>query len=242
MSDGRHIQLSIVIPAYNEKGNLPSTTREIIERLCRQSWSFEIIVIDDGSTDGTAEVVAALAREDCRIRSFVNDTNMGMARAFLRGVELAEGDWVMLIPADLAIDPAQIIDFVAVADKADIALGIRSDRSDCSLARRIVSLVNISLIRRLFRMPQRQFNFVAMYRRSIFSSFQVLSSSHFFHAEILIKARDAGYSITEVEARYVPRLSGTTSSGSPGAIARAVRDLLAFWWFWRRDSGERAER
>jgi glycosyltransferase involved in cell wall biosynthesis len=165
-----------------------------------------------------------------------------MARAFLRGMGLARGEWVMLIPADLAIDPDQINDFLAAADKADIALGIRSDRSDCSPARRIVSLVNISLIRRLFRMPQRQFNFVAMYRRSIFGRFEICSSSHFFHAEILIKARDAGFSITEVETRYVPRLFGTTSSSSPGAIGRAAWDLAAFWWSWRRTVRERARR
>lgn len=234
MSDGRQIDLSVVIPAYNEERNLAATIREVAGMLERRAWKFEIVVVDDGSTDGTARTVETLARENHGVVLSTNGRNMGMARAFLRGVEQAQGEWVMLIPADLAVDPDQIPGFMEVAGKADIVLGIRADRDDYSAVRKVVSRVNIFLIQTLFGMPQRQFNFVALYRRAIFESFPVGSVSHFFHAEILIKARDAGFTIVEWDVDNVPRRYGRTSAGSPRVVARALKELLVFWWSWRR--------
>lgn len=234
MTEGSRVDLSVVIPAYNEEKNLAATIRDVAERLERRDWKFEIVVVDDGSTDGTALIAESLARDDRRVVLSTNDRNMGMARAFLRGVGQARGEWVMLIPADLAVDPDQIPGFMEEAGKADVVLGIRANRDDYSAVRRIVSRANIFLIQNLFEMPQRQFNFVALYRRAIFESFGVDSTSHFFHAEILIKARDAGFSIVEREADNVPRQFGRTSAGSPRAVARALRELLVFWWSWRQ--------
>lgn len=231
----RPVGLSVVIPAYNEEKNLPETIREVTGRLRTQGWEFEIVVVDDGSTDGTVRTVESLALNDERVVLCRNGENLGMARAFLRGVDSARGEWVMLIPADLAIDANEIGGFLEATGAADIVLGVRANRDDYSVLRRVVSRVNIFLIQKLFQMPQRQFNFVAVYRRAIFGRIKVASASHFFHAEILIRARDAGFTIVEREADNVPRRFGGTSSGSPRVIAKAMKDLLAFWWCWHQD-------
>ena len=233
MIEERAPQLTVVIPACNEELNLPSTISQVVGRLELLGCAFEIIVVDDGSTDGTPGVVGTLADKDTRIRLAANRENLGIARTFARGVGLARGEWVILIPADLAMDPDQIEDFLEASKSADIVLGIRSDRRDSSPLRRLVSEVNILLIKILFRMRQRQFNFVTMYRRAIFRRFDVNSSSVFFHAEILIKARDAGFRISELEVRYVPRTHGKTSTSHPRVALATLREMLGFWWSWR---------
>jgi glycosyltransferase involved in cell wall biosynthesis len=226
-------RLSVVVPAHNEELNLRGTVGQVAQSLERLGCAFEVIVVDDGSTDRTAEVVESLGQSDGRIRLSSNRANFGIARSFSHGASLARGEWVILIPADLAMDPLQIGEFLAAGESADIVVGLRSDRRDSSRLRRLVSQLNIVLIRILFRMPQRQFNFVTMYRRVVLSRLEIQSSSVFFHAEILIKARDMGYRISELNIRYVPRLHGKTSTSHPRVIVAAIREMLGFWWSWR---------
>lgn len=222
------------MPAFNEEKNLPQTIARVATALDHIGIDFEIVVVDDGSVDATAAVTAGIAGRDPRVRLAANPRNLGIARTFAYGVSVARGDWVILIPADLAMDPGQVARFLEAKEGTDIVLGIRSDRRDVPPLRRLVSEVNIRLIRTLFRMPHRQFNYITMYRHTVFDGMAITSTSVFFHAEILIKARDAGYRIRELEVTYVPRPHGTSSTGSPRVLLAALTETLRFWWSWKR--------
>ncbi|MBI3070486.1 MAG: glycosyltransferase family 2 protein [Deltaproteobacteria bacterium] len=225
--------LTILIPAFNEEVNLRTHLPSILEKAALYARDFEVLVVDDGSTDSTAAVVEGFQTRDGRIRLIRHPQNLGPGSGVKTGIREARGDWIIFIPADIAIDLDHLPRYIAAAEHADVVVGLRSDRRDYSLRRKFSSVVYIGLVKLLFAMPQRQFNYVHMYRRAIFEKFDVEYGSVFITAEICIKARDAGFRLTEVEIGYVPREHGEAAGGKPKVIARATRDLFHYWWRWR---------
>ena len=225
--------LTVFIPAYNEESNLPNCVRTILAKMAELSVTVEILVIDDGSRDGTFAVANLLAAQDQRVRVVRHVRNLGVGGAFLTAVQHARGEFLILIPADLAIHPDELAKYLEAAPGADIVVGLRSDRSDYTLARRIVSWSNIHLIQLLFGMKERQFQYICLYRMAVFQQVHVeFWRSAFFHAEILIKAKTLGFRLVEVDIRYAPRLTGRATGAKFLLILKTVQDILLFWLRW----------
>jgi len=196
----------------------------------------EVLIVDDGSGDRTGEIADDLAASDERVRAFHHPINRGIGAGFVTGVAQARGEWLILIPADLALDLDELPRYLDAAPAADIIVGIRSDRSDYTLFRLLVSWVNVRLIQTLFGMKQRQFNYISMYRLDVLREIEIQYwRSAFFFAEIMIKAQALGRRLVEVEIRYVPRATGRATGAKAGLIAHTVRDLFRFWlrWTWQ---------
>jgi glycosyltransferase involved in cell wall biosynthesis len=216
--------LSVVIPAYNEEKNLRETVGLLSARLARTVPTFELLVVDDGSADRTARI----AEE--RVRVFHHPHNQGIGAGFLTGVRSARGEWFLLIPADLALEPEELSKYFEASATADVVVGLRSDRSDYTPFRRLVSWANVRLIRLLFGMRERQFQYISLYRTRVLKEMTIeFTGSAFFLAEILIKARRSGCRLTEVSIRYVPRRAGRATGARAPLIARTVRDMFVFW-------------
>lgn len=232
--------LTVLVPAFNEEAGLESSVTLLRTQLAQLGISFEILIVNDASRDRTGEIADELARCFPEVRVVHHPTNRGIGGGFLTGVAEARGEWLILIPADLAMDLAELSKYLRAAEDADVVVGIRSDRSDYSGWRLLVSWLNIRLIQLLFAMPQRQFNYISMYRLSVLRQMRIeYWRSAFFHAETLIKARDLGYRLVEVEVHYVPRASGRATGAKPGLILRTLRDMGLFWLrrtFLRRNS------
>ncbi len=229
----RSPQLSVVMPAYNEEAGLARNVGLLAARLAELGVTFEILIVDDGSTDRTGAVADALAAADRRVRAIHHPANRGIGGGFISGVAAAAGEWLILIPADLALDLAELGKYLDAARAADVIVGIRSDRSDYSGYRLLVSWINIRAIQILFGMKERQFNYISMYRLAVLRRMTIAYwRSAFFHAETIIKAKALGYRLAEVEIRYVPRTSGQPTGARPKLLIRTVRDMLHFWLRW----------
>lgn len=236
-------ELSIVIPAFNEAANLPTTLPAVCDAARAQAHSFEVLVVDDGSTDDTARIAEEYGAAHPEVRLLRHGRNIGPGSGLRTGIREARGECVIFIPADVAIDLGQLHRYLDLArGGADVVVGLRSDRRDYSLYRRINSFGYIALVKLLYAMPQRQFNYVHLYRRSIFERIEVESNGVFITAEILIKARDLGYAIAQVEIGYVPRVAGQATCGRPRIVARTAGELFRFWprWIWGRIRGRPA--
>ena len=228
---GGTVFLTVLIPAYNEETNLAHTVNVLRGKLAELGVTFEILIADDASRDRTGPIADALAAEDPRVRVAHHPANRGIGGGFLTGVQHACGQWMILIPADLALDSNELGKYLAAAQTADVVVGVRSDRSDYTLLRRAVSWVNITAIQVLFGMRQRQFNYISLYRLSVLRQMTIdYWRSAFFFAEVMIKARSLGYRLTEVDIRYVPRVSGKATGANWKLIARTACDMLAFRW------------
>jgi glycosyltransferase involved in cell wall biosynthesis len=230
-------ELTIIVPAYNEEEGLPAALPQIHSAAAAQARSFEILVVDDGSTDQTAAIVEGFTGAHTEVHLVRHGRNLGPGSGIKTGIAQARGEYVMFVPADIAIDLTQLHRYLELARAgAHVVVGLRSDRRDYSLYRKINSYGYIALVKLLYGMPQRQFNYVHLYRRDIFDRIEVESTGVFITAEILIKARDLGYAIAEVEVGYVPRVTGQASCGKPKVVAKAAGDLFRFWprWAWGR--------
>jgi glycosyltransferase involved in cell wall biosynthesis len=230
--------LTVVMPAYNEEAGLTRSVTLLASHLQSEQVRAEILIVDDCSTDRTGQLARDLVEryaEDqmVTIRVCRHEANRGIGGGLMTGVAEARGEWLILIPADLALDLSELSKYTNAAPAADFVVGIRSDRRDYTVFRRVVSEVNIGLVRLLFHMEQRQFQYISMYRLTALRGIDIeYWRSAFFHAEILIKARDLGYRIVEVEVRYVPRTSGRASGARWKLIGRTGRDMIHYWTKW----------
>jgi glycosyltransferase involved in cell wall biosynthesis len=222
--------LTVLMPAYNEAGCLADSVEALLAALDRLGVTYEVLIADDASTDDTGRLAEGLAAVHPQMRVIHHAVNKGIGGGFVSGVAAAQGEWFILIPADLAMDLAELQRYFAAAAAADVLVGIRSDRSDYSGWRRIVSFVNIGLIQLLFGMRERQFNYITMYRLAVLRAMTIeYWRSAFFHAEAIIKARALGCRIAEVEVSYVPRCAGSATGARPALILATVRDMFDYW-------------
>ena len=237
--------LTVLMPAYNEQANLAANVPLLMDKLSTLSVDFELLIVDDGSQDGTSRVAADLISRDesvsgtGRIRVLRHAQNAGIGRALYTGFQGARGTDTIFIPADLAMDLDDLGKYLDAAQEADVIVGLRSDRRGTSLARRLVSWTNIALVRVLFRMPVHQFQYICMWPTRFLKEIAIeYPDSAFLQAEVLIKARDMGYRLAEIEVTYVPRTRGHPTGARTRLVLKSASDLLRFWlrWLFRKRS------
>lgn len=230
----KNLFLTVIVPVYNEKEGLKKNIFLICKKISNYIDNFEILIVNDGSSDGSGEIAEELSKnEEYHIRVIHHPANIGPGSGVHTGIKEARGEFIVFIPADIAIDLDQFDRYLDASKKADIVVGLRSNRKDYSLARKINSYVYIWMIKILFGMKQKQFNYVHMYKKEIFNRINIESKTVFLTAEILIKARDLGHIIEEVNINYIPRETGIASCGKVSVILKTFLDLTSFWIRWR---------
>ena len=222
--------LTIVVPAYNEAGNLAVVVEQIEAQAALSAPEHEIVVVDDGSTDATLAVAQELADRLDRVRVAAHPKNQGSGAAILTGIAHARCDLVTYIPADGQFHLPEIADFLRAMEGHDIVIGARIKRSDYSRFRLLSSRVFILLVNRLFHQSFQDVNWVHMWRRAVFDQVTPRSRGVFLLEEILVRARRAGFRVAEIQSFYIPRRSGRAKGGDPRTILRTIVEMLRFWW------------
>ena len=233
--------LTVLMPAWNEQENLAANVPLLMAKLDDLAVDYELLIVDDGSTDQTPRLADELAARNPRARVVHHGRNQGIGRALYTGFQHACGRLTLFIPADLALELDEIEKYLNVAGETRVVVGLRSDRRGTSAARRLVSWANIALVRTLFCMPVHQFQYICLWPTRLLSGISIdYPDSAFLQAEVLIKARDLGYDFAEVDIQYMPRARGRASGARTRLVLRSARDMLHFWvrWLFRRRSSE----
>jgi glycosyltransferase involved in cell wall biosynthesis len=234
------VEITVIIPAFNEAPNIPSTMEKAMAALRSQFDRFEILLIDDYSTDTTGKMLDELAAQHPEIRVVHNPRNLGAGESIRIGFREAKYDLVIHDAMDYAFDLKDLSKMTPLLAEADVIVAVRKQRAGYSPYRKLTSVVNLGLLHLLFDLKLRDYNFTQLYRKSVLDSVKVEArSTAFLTPETLIRAHDQGFRIKEVEIEYYPRLEGVATSGSPKVILRSLRDMLRFWWRWRRQKGGR---
>lgn len=221
------LSLSVVMPAYNEEANVTQTLPRAVTDLRTMVGTFEVIVIDDASTDRTNDVVQALAREHPELVVVRNERNLRQGGSLKRGFARARFELVTHNAMDYPFHFDDLPLLIEASRGADVVVASRAAYPGTSAGRRFVSSINRLLLRSLFGTPVRDFNFVQLYRRSVLEAQPSISdATSFITAEKIIRAHAAGLRVVEVEVPYHPRVEGTPSSANWRNIRRALVDML----------------
>ena len=227
---GRIAALSYFFPAHNEEANLEALVEEALAALAAIADRFEIIAVDDGSTDATPAIADRLveAHPDV-VRAVHHPVNLGYGAALRSGFRAARFDLVCFTDGDRQFRVADIGRLVArlgEADAADAVVGYRIRRADPpirTIYARLYRLAN----RIWFGLRVRDVDCACkLFRRAALDGVRVESDGAFFSAELLIKMRAAGRELVEVGVPHYPRTAGSPTGARPSVIGRAVKD---FW-------------
>jgi dolichol-phosphate mannosyltransferase len=225
------MEISVVFTAYNEQQNVAAAITRALDALRPQFERFEIILVDDASRDHTGAICDQLAAEHPEVRVLHNPRNLGQGASLVRGFEQAGYDLVTFDAVDYPFDLRDLTLMTPLLAEADIVVAVRKSRAGYSAWRVFLSGVNRLLLRTLFPLRLRDYNFVQLYPRSVWQSVKVEArSTAFLTPETLIRAHDLGYRIREIEIEYHPRTSGKASAGKPSVILKSLADLARFWW------------
>jgi glycosyltransferase involved in cell wall biosynthesis len=209
MTDQLGRLVSVVVPAHNEESTVAVFVERTAKAFAALGRPWELLYVDDGSTDGTSAAVEAAAAAEPRVRLIRQRRNLGLTEALNRGFREANGEVIVFLPADLESDPE--VDIPLLLDKLDdgydVVAGWRQGRRDGK--RHASRLANLAC-RALFGLDVHDMNWIKAFRREVTDSLALRSS---WHRYILVMAQNEGWRIGEVKVPYEPRQSGRSKFG-----------------------------
>ena len=220
---------SIVLPAYNEEANIAEAIGRAGKVADRLFTAHEILVVDDGSSDGTVAVVNALGRDDSRIKLISHDGNRGYGEALRTGFRAAECDLVFFTDADNQFDFEELEQFVAWIDRVHCVAGYRLVRRDPFMRRLNAKAWNY-LVRVLFYVPVRDIDCAfKLFRREIFDELDLQAVGAMVNTELMVQLGRHGFAVVEIPVTHLPRTAGTPRGANPRVIARAFYELIKLY-------------
>jgi glycosyltransferase involved in cell wall biosynthesis len=217
--------ISCVFPAYNEEENIEGAIREAIKVFVDIGLDYEIIVVDDGSEDGTSKVTLDMANKNKNIRLIKHPTNLGYADALKTGFKSANKKYVFYTDSDNQFDLRDIKKALPLIKEADIVIGYRLKRAD-NIIRKVGSFVYNLLARKLLELNVKDIDCAfKLFRREVFEKIEIETKAWLVDAEVLAKGKKNNMIIKEIGVTHLSRKQGKATV-RPGDIARSFKGLL----------------
>lgn len=237
--------VSLVIPMYNEELNIEHAVASARESLEKHAGEWEIIIVDDASTDASPRIVARLASEDPRVRVLRHDKNRKLGGTLRTGFGAATKELVFYMDADIPFDPDVLGRAIRAMELtgADMIAAYRHDRTMEGFKRGVYTLVYNWLIGVLFGWPHRDINFsFKLMKRAVLEAVELRSEGSLIDAELVVKAKNRGFTIQQIGIDYFPRTRGTSHLGSFGVVLKILRELVTLYPEMRRKPGRNVEK
>jgi glycosyltransferase involved in cell wall biosynthesis len=231
MIDSEPIEISVVVPVFNEEENLPILLSRLVEVLNELHKPFEMIFVDDGSTDGSRKVLKEMINQYPLLRLIGFKENRGLCTALLAGMREARGDILVTLDSDLQNDPADIPKLLREMDHYDMATGWRQKREDPWLKKISSKIANAVRNRLSGERIHDSACTLRAFRRECLQDIWVFNGMHRF-LSTLVKME--GYRIVEVPVSHHPRRFGKSKYNIRNRLWRSFIDLLVVRWMKRR--------
>jgi glycosyltransferase involved in cell wall biosynthesis len=224
LPEGIRRDFAVVVPAFNEAVVVPDLLRELREAFEIHNLDGEVLLVDDGSTDGTAERAGELGRDWPNLRILRHGKNLGKTEAMVTAARATQRSVLVLFDADLQHSPHEIPRFLErMAEGWDIVCGRKVGAYD----KRIVSSVYNRLSQRLFDVPVSDLNSMKAFRAAILRDVPL---RHDWHRFFVVLARDRGHTVTEIDIALHPRRAGDSKYTGVWRVVVGVMDLLSVWF------------
>ena len=219
----------MVFPMYNEKEYVSLAIKEAGSVLNDMGLDYEIIVVDDASTDGSGEIAEDIARKDSRIKVVHHKKNRKLGGALKTGFSNATKEIIIYTDMDLPFDLALLKCAVPLLSQYDVIKGHRRCGRESPL-RAVYSKTYNFLVNSIFKLGVKDVNFaLKIFKRDILENIELKSEGSFINAEFLTKVKRFGYSIKEVEIEYKPRTYGVSRLSSPSIILKILYEMIRFY-------------
>ena len=216
--------LSILIPIYNEEGNLFLLYEKLVAALKKVGRPYEVIFIDDGSSDGSLDILLDLRERNPNVKIISFSRNFGQTAALSAGIDLSKGDIIIPMDGDLQNDPEDILTLLQKIEEGyDVVSGWRKGRKDPFLNRRLPSMIANKLISWIGGVHLHDYGCtLKAYRKDILKNIRLYGEMHRF---IPIYAQWIGARVSEIPVRHFPRVSGKSKYGM-NRIFKIILDLM----------------
>jgi glycosyltransferase involved in cell wall biosynthesis len=223
------ISLSLFCPAYYDEKNVDKVVEGALAAVEEMGLrDYEIIIVEDGSPDRTAEVADALAARHERVRVIHHGVNKGYGTALKTGFEAARYEYVFYTDGDNQFNLDELKRLVALCPYADIVAGFRVYKQ-YTFYRKLTSRIYYLVLKYLFDLPDRDINCAfKLYPTRLFREFTIESKAGFIDAEIALQARMRGYRTLEVGVSHLPRKDGVALGASSSMVVKTIREMLRF--------------
>ena len=222
--------ISVVFPLFNEEDYVLRAYEAAVDALGPITKDYEIILVNDASTDRTSEIVETLRAKDPRVKALHNPVNRKLGGTLRAGYAAATKELVLYTDADLPFDLHEVRKAVRLLEvqKADVVSAYRFDRTSEGFLRTVYSFFYNSLVRALFGLAIKDVNFsFKLFKRELLEKFTLKSDGSFIDVEFLCRARKAGAHIIQIGVDYFPRSRGVSTLSSPAVILKILRELVA---------------
>lgn len=218
-----HVSLSIIMPALNEEKNILAAVSNTLEAFQDFNIDGEVIVINDGSTDKTMDLVTEISASDGRVRMMTHATPQGIGASFWDGVDNARGEYVCMMPGDNENDPWEIMRYYTLLEHVDIVIPFVFNKQMRSLFRNALSFIYRFIINSTFLVYFNYTNGTVLYRKSILEELGYRSRGFFFQTDILIRTVKKGYLFAEVPYSLGARSHGVSKAVSFPSLLQVIK-------------------
>ncbi|OHB81338.1 MAG: cell wall biosynthesis glycosyltransferase [Planctomycetes bacterium RBG_19FT_COMBO_48_8] len=220
------VSISVFFPCYNEQENVGRTVEKALEVMQQLNADFEVIIVDDGSSDGTGRIADEIAGRDGRVKVVHHEGNHGYGAALQSGFKAATKELVFYTDGDGQFDINEMPPLLRLMEQYDIVSCYRMNRRD-SIIRKINGWCWTKLVCLMFGLKIRDIDCAfKLYKREIFDKIELSSTGALIDAEILARAARKGYRITQKGVHHYPRTAGEQSGANLRVILRAFEELF----------------
>ena len=220
------ISLSVIMPGLNEEENIRTSVEELVNSLGRVVLDWEIILINDGSTDRTGEIADELAAREPKIMVLHHRQPMGIGYSFKEGIRASSKATVTWLPADGENDPSELLKYLPLIEYVDIVIPFVINKEVRPFLRRILSAIYLTIINTTFRTRFNYTNGNIIYRKAVFDAVKPRSNGFLVHAECLVRAIKSRYTFAEVPVTLKKRLEGNSKAMLLNSFFSVCREFI----------------